>query len=109
MLSKASPLIAAGLALLLAGCAAASLPAVGGYGRGIDHMPALPPAPLAERVPPRPDPNAYWQPGHWAWNGVRWVWTRGYYVERPKTAAAWIPGHWNDGGDGYTWVSGRWE
>lgn len=109
MLSKTLSLFDVGLAVLLAGCTAALSPTADGYGQRVYYDPALPPAPLSERVPPRPAPQAYWQPGHWTWNGVRWVWRKGYYVEPPKTATAWIPGHWDEGAAGYTWIKGRWE
>ncbi len=45
--------------------------------------PPPPPAPLVEAAPP-PPPGVYvWRPGHWRWNGFRYVWVRGHYVVRP--------------------------
>lgn len=93
MPARLATLVGVGLALLLASCTAAtSTAAAGAYG-GSGSDPVFPPTPLTERVPPRPNSNAYWEPGHWSWNDARWIWRKGYYVERPKTAAAWIPGH----------------
>jgi hypothetical protein len=55
--------------LLLAGCA--------------DAYPPPPPPPLiVERVPPPPAAYLVWIPGHWRWNGVRYVWRRGHYARR---------------------------
>ncbi len=41
-----------------------------------------PPPPVVEAVPPPPAAYYVWRPGHWRWNGVRWVWIRGHYVAR---------------------------
>ena len=41
------------------------------------------PAPRGAAGPVAP-PGAYvWRPGHWRWNGFRYVWVRGHYVVRP--------------------------
>ena len=43
-----------------------------------------PPPPVYVEQPPPPPAAAYvWRPGHWRWNGVRYVWIRGHYVLRP--------------------------
>ena len=41
------------------------------------------PAPIVEAVPPPPAAAYVWRPGHWRWNGFRYVWIRGHYVIRP--------------------------
>lgn len=41
-----------------------------------------PPPPVAEVVPPPPAAYYVWRPGHWRWNGFRWVWIRGHYAAR---------------------------
>ena len=68
-----------------------------------------PPPPRAERPPHPPHHfrHAEWMPGHWTWNGRRYIWTAGYYVEgRPN--AHWIPGHWDASPGGYVWTDGHW-
>ena len=42
-----------------------------------------PPAPVVEAIPPPPSAVTVWRPGHWRWNGYRYVWMRGRYVARP--------------------------
>lgn len=82
---------------------------------------AMPPA-RVEIVPPPPQPELYWVPGHWMWRGA-WVWNAGHYqamrvapmpalrVEAPppppSRAHIWIGGHWHWAG-GWQWASGRW-
>ena len=41
------------------------------------------PVPIVEPVPPPPAAFYVWRPGHWRWNGFRYVWIRGHYVPRP--------------------------
>ena len=47
------------------------------------ERPAPPPM-IVERVPPPPIEHPYWvwRQGGWRWNGYRYVWMRGHYVER---------------------------
>jgi hypothetical protein len=72
--------------------------------------PSAPPPPRVETVPPPPTTTAYWEPGHWNWNGVSWVWMDGMYVTRPSTTAIWVPGQWIlSPGGGYTWQAGHWQ
>jgi hypothetical protein len=54
------------------------------YGPPPPHRHRPPPPPVVYEQPP-PPPAAYlvWQPGHWRWDGYRWVWDRGHYVRRP--------------------------
>ena len=81
--------------LLLIGSAAGSLagciyeapppPPRGIYRTVPVERPRPPPPPIiVERPPPPPREHPYWawQPGHWHWDGYRWVWLRGHYVER---------------------------
>lgn len=71
-----------------------------------------PPIPV-ERVevippPPRGREVVRWQPGHWQWDGVRYDWVGGHYVERLVGVTRWVPGHWDARPGGYGWVPGRW-
>ena len=51
--------------------------------------------PLREEVVPAlPGPRVVWQPGHWHWDGYRYVWFRGHYVERRPHYARYAEGRW---------------
>jgi hypothetical protein len=67
------------------------------------------PPPRYEAVPPPPGERVVWRPGHWRWDGVRYDWIPGHYVERPVVANRWIPGHWVNGPRGPFWVEAHWE
>jgi hypothetical protein len=75
--------------------------------------PSAPPPPPVETIPAPPGSDAqtaYWQPGHWTWNGATWVWVQGGYVMRPQPSAVWVPGQWvGQSGGGYVWVAGHWQ
>jgi hypothetical protein len=78
---------------------------------GAPPPPAAVPAPRYEAVPPPPGPRVVWQPGHWHWNGVRYVWFPGAYVERRPGYGHYVPGHWrwSPGRGQYVWVAAHWE
>lgn len=67
-----------------------------------------PPPPVREVVPPPPHAGLVWQPGYHRWDGARYVWVPGTYVEAPRGHARWIPGHWRNSPRGYIWVEGHW-
>jgi hypothetical protein len=75
--------------------------------------PSAPPPPRVETIPPPPNADAqvmYWRPGHWMWDGVKWAWSGGQYVDRPAPQAVWEPGHWvQQPTGGYVWMDGRWQ
>jgi len=71
-----------------------------------------PPAATVETIPPPPvgSQAAYWQPGHWNWNGANWVWIAGSYVMPPRSSAIWVPGQWVvQPTGGYSWIDGHWQ
>src|SRR5437868_528939 len=80
-------------------------------------VPALAGAPLAlhgevaqAQIPaPAPSPSYVWEPGHWSWNGMQYLWQPGRYVERPAVSATYTPGHWEQQANGWVWVEGRWD
>ena len=45
----------------------------------VDRGPYPPPPPRVEYRPPGPPFPAVWVPGHWRWNGYRYIWIRGHY------------------------------
>jgi hypothetical protein len=70
-----------------------------------------PPAPIVEAVPPIPHehPDWVWQPGYHRWDGGRYVWVPGTYVQPPRHGARWVAGHWDHRGGGYVWIEGHWR
>ena len=70
------------------------------------------PPPRAEVVPPPPGGPMVWEPGHWHWDGYRYVWRPGHYVQsRPDTATtpkvAGSGRHAKDGGSGVRRIGSR--
>jgi hypothetical protein len=84
---------------------------------GIGSAVAQPPPPNAppplryEQVPPPPGERFIWEPGHWHWNGVQYVWVNGHYVERRAHYGHYVPGHWawRPGLGRYVWIGAHWE
>ena len=70
--------------------------------------PVPPPPGRAEIPPPAPSARALWTSGHWHWNGERYVWAPGRYIERPTPTANWRPGYWEQQPQGWLWVDGQW-
>ena len=89
--------IAFGVLVIMAGTALAQNP-----------YPPIPP-PQVETVPPPPSAAVIWRPGHWHWNGVRYVWQPGRYVARPAHAVVWVNGAWVQTGAHWGWVPGHWQ
>ena len=100
MMKVRSLLVACALGAAIAGGATAANAQV--------YVQAAPPAPIYEAVPGSPGAGYYWIPGHWRWNGYRYVWIRGHYSYRPYAGAVWRPGRWVYGPNGYYWVEGHW-
>lgn len=69
-----------------------------------------PPDPI-EEVPPevKPDADAEWIPGYWAWDDERndFIWISGAW-RVPPTDQRWVPGYWAEVSGGYQWVPGFW-
>jgi hypothetical protein len=70
------------------------------------------PPPQIEAGPPPPAPGAAYvlEPGHWHWNGVRYVWIHRHWVIRQAGwGAHYVPGHWYQGpGGGWHWMPAHW-
>jgi hypothetical protein len=72
------------------------------------YIPAEPPPAQVETPPPQPIPGSVWVPGHWRWDGVRYVWMTGHWDVRPR-GATWVPGHWRRAPRGWVWMPGHWR
>jgi hypothetical protein len=71
------------------------------------YVRVAPPKVIVENPGPA-RPGYYWDPGHWRWNGARYVWVPGHYVAVPHERAHWVPGHWVERPRGWVWVEGHW-
>ncbi len=70
-----------------------------------------PPPRIVERVPPPPPEHRgwVWHAGYHRWDGERYVWVPGTYVEPPHPYARWVEGHWAHRGGGWVWIEGHWR
>ena len=70
-----------------------------------------PPPRIVERVPPPPPEHRdwAWHAGYHRWDGERYVWVPGTYVEPPHGHARWVEGHWAHRGGGWVWIEGHWR
>lgn len=67
------------------------------------------PPPRFEPPPPPPPGAAFvWVPGHWHWNGDRYLWIRGHYIRRRPGWHHWRDGHWALINGAWRWVPGGW-
>jgi hypothetical protein len=69
------------------------------------------PPPRQEFVPPPPGERMVWEPGHWRWDGFRYEWERGHYIERHEHHHRYVEGRWDwaprEGR--YVWVPPHWD
>jgi hypothetical protein len=65
------------------------------------------PPPRQEFVPPPPGGRVVWQPGHWFWNGHRYIWVEGRYVARHRRPMHWVAGEWVWRGR-WVWIPAHW-
>lgn len=92
---------------------ALALPALlAGTAPGFAQPPFPPvPEPKYEPVPPPPGVQEawLWQQGTWHWDGNRYVWRTGTWIERRVGFHEFIPGHWEHHEDGWMWESAHWR
>ena len=94
-------------AAVLLGCSALSHNPPGHLAIAVAPYP--PPPKRAEIPPPPPSADLLWLVGHWNWDGAKYAWTPGYYVQRPTPTANWLPGYWEQEAGGWVWNEGHWE
>ena len=68
-----------------------------------------PPPVVVEHPGPRPHRGWVWVGGFHRWDGGRYVWVPGHWVEPPRAHAEWVPGHWRHEAGGWYWVEGHWR
>jgi len=73
-------------------------------------VPKAPPEPVPEMPPEvKPDEDAAWISGYWAWDDERedYIWISGVYRVFPP-GQRWVPGYWRQADNGHQWVPGLW-
>ncbi|MCB8877180.1 hypothetical protein [Acidisoma silvae] len=93
-----------GLALATGGIAVASLAPVA----DAQGYPPMPPPPF-ERRPPPPPPGMIWEPGHYRWDGYRYVWVGGHFRRGGPGYRQFVPGHWAWRGGRQVWIPQHWR
>jgi WXXGXW repeat (2 copies) len=68
-----------------------------------------PPAPVVETRVVSPGPGYVWTPGYHRWDGNRYVWTAGTWVQPPRPHAHWVAHHWVHRNGGWVMVEGHWR
>jgi hypothetical protein len=68
-----------------------------------------PPPPQQEVQPPAPSPNHRWVHGHWQWNGSRYFWAPGHYMEPPVAGMIYVDPKWENRAGRWVYVDGRWN
>jgi len=83
---------------------------------GAAHAQPYAPPPPYEPIPapryepePRPRHGYLWEPGHWHWNGHRYVWFAGRYVPVRAEYHHFVPGAWVQRGPRWEWIPAHWE
>ena len=66
-----------------------------------------PPTPVAETVTVAPHPGWVWLPGYFKWEGGKYVWVGGEWVE-PRPGFRWEPHVWVKEGKGWRLREGEW-
>jgi hypothetical protein len=92
-----------GLAVAASGIALASVAPADAQG-----YPPMPPPPY-EPPPPPPPPGMVWEPGHYHWNGYRYIWIRGHYLRGGPGYRQFVPGHWAARGGQWVWIPPHWR
>ncbi len=74
------------------------------------EQPGYPPIPPPRvEVVPAPRPGYIWRPGHWRWDGGRYLWVPGAYLLRQHGWHAWVEGHWAMRGGRWVWIEPHWR
>jgi hypothetical protein len=68
-----------------------------------------PPAPIVETRVVSPGPGYVWTPGYHRWDGNRYVWTAGAWVQPPRAHARWVAHRWVRRNGGWVLVEGHWR
>lgn len=73
------------------------------------RVPPPPPPPNRGVVGRAPHPGFVWTPGYQRWNGRRYVWDPGRWVQPPRRGAVWVQPRWIQRGNQWVFHPGRWR
>jgi hypothetical protein len=79
-----------------------------GEKREVTYLPEPPKPPEAKLPDTPPAPDTFYVPGHWVWNGERYLWEAGYWA-KVQPDYVWVPGHYRWTPGGYLYVAGYWD
>ncbi len=68
-----------------------------------------PPAAIVETRPAAPGAGYVWVPGYHQWDGARYNWTAGTWVQAPHPGARWVAHRWVRRHGGWVLVEGHWR
>ena len=68
-----------------------------------------PPAPIVEEHHHPPHPGWVWRDGYHRWDGHRYIWVHGTWVNPPRPDAVWVPHHWEQRNGGWILIEGHWR
>lgn len=68
-----------------------------------------PPRAIVERRVPSPGAGYVWTPGYHRWDGNRYAWAPGQWVQPPRARARWVPAHYARRRGGWVFVEGHWR
>ena len=72
------------------------------------YIQKAPPPPKTEEPQLKPAETAVWTKGHWQWDGNRYVWQPGKWLENRKNQIR-VDGHWEQSRHGYSWKPATWK
>jgi hypothetical protein len=82
-----------------------------GAGAAVQEVTYLPTPPAAPAVAPPvdpPQPDAFYVPGVWLWQGTTYQWRPGYWA-RVQPGYVWVPDHYRWTPSGVIFVAGYWD
>jgi hypothetical protein len=74
----------------------------------VTYLPEPPKTPETAPPGPAPNPDTFYVPGTWVWNGAAYVWRAGYWA-RVQPGYVWVPAHYRWTPTGYVYIPGYWD
>jgi len=77
-------------------------------GKQVTYFPAPPAPPKTAPPGPPPNPDTFYVPGNYVWNGQSYAWRDGYWA-RVQPGYIWVPAHYRWTPYGYVFIGGYWD
>jgi hypothetical protein len=81
---------------------------VQGDSHEVTYLPAPPAPPQVAAPGSPPNPESFYVPGTWVWNGTTYAWQAGYWA-RVQPGYIWVAAHYSWTPSGYVYVPGYWD